>query len=119
MKTGAYDAVERRHEGHDMNESTETTTTSPTDAGAAGPRPPAPPATATPPPGWDAGWSRRRPRDNGGVFFGVLLLLIGGYFLLRDTLQIRLPSFGELWPILLIALGLWIVLSAMRRSDRL
>ena len=101
-----------------MTESTETTTTSTADAGAAGPRPPAPPATATPP-GWDSGWSRRRPRDNGGVFFGVLLLLIGGYFLLRDTLHIRLPSFGELWPILLIVLGVWIVLSATRRSDRL
>ena len=82
--------------------------------------PPAPPATPTPP-GWGPDWSwrnRRRGRD-GGLFWGVVLLLIGGYFLLRDTLHIRLPSFGELWPLFLIALGLWILLSAARRTDRL
>ena len=95
-------------------------TTSTSGAGSSAP-PGAPPASATPP-GWGPGWAwrdRDRRRDRGGVFFGVLLLLIGGYFLLRDTLHVRLPSFGELWPVFLIALGAWIILSAARRDDRL
>jgi uncharacterized membrane protein len=81
--------------------------------------PPAPPVTDTPP-GWGPGWrsGRRARRDSGSVFFGVVLLLIGGYFLLRDTLHIRLPSFGELWPIALVALGILILVNA-RRDDRL
>jgi hypothetical protein len=53
------------------------------------------------------------------VFFGIVLILVGAYFLLRDTLHIQLPDLGELWPILVIALGAWIVLSAARRPDRL
>jgi hypothetical protein len=82
--------------------------------------PPAPPGTDTPP-GWGPNWAwrdRRGRRDGGALFFGGLLLLVGGYFLLRDTLHIRLPSFGELWPIFIIALGLWILLNAARRDDR-
>ena len=82
--------------------------------------PPAPPVTSTPP-SWGPDWSRRnqRRRDSGGLVFGVVLLLVGGYFLLRDTLHIRLPNLGELWPLFLIALGLWILLNAARRGDRL
>ena len=81
---------------------------------------PAPPVTPTPP-GWGPGWSRRTQRrgESGGLVFGVVLLLVGGYFLLRDTLHIRLPSLGELWPLFLIALGLWILLNAARHTDRL
>jgi Domain of unknown function (DUF5668) len=84
--------------------------------------PPPPPSGAQTPPGWgpDWGWRHRdRRRDSGGLFFGVLLVLVGGYFLLRDTLHVQLPNLGELWPVLVIALGLWIVLSAARRGDRL
>jgi uncharacterized membrane protein len=105
-----------------MTEPTEPTPApSASRSGPAVPPPPAPPVTPTPP-GWGPGWggrNRQRGSDGGGVFFGVVLLLVGGYFLLRDTLHIRLPSFGELWPLFLIALGLWILLNAARRTDRL
>jgi cell wall-active antibiotic response 4TMS protein YvqF len=82
--------------------------------------PPAPPVTPTPP-GWGPDWggrNRGRRRDSGSVFFGVVLLLVGGYFLLRDTLHLQLPNLGELWPLFLIAFGLWILLNAARRDDR-
>jgi cell wall-active antibiotic response 4TMS protein YvqF len=104
-----------------MTDPTEPTSAPSTSRGGPIAPPPAPPGTDAPP-GWGPNWAwrdRGRRRDSGGLFFGVLLLLVGGYFLLRDTLHIRLPSFGELWPILLIALGLWILLAAARRGDRL
>jgi hypothetical protein len=103
-----------------MTDPTERPTSTSTQGSGSTAPPGTPPAGSTPP-GWgpDWGWSRRHRRDNGGLFFGVVLLLIGGYFLLRDTLHIRIPDIGELWPIFLIALGLWILLSAARRSDRL
>jgi hypothetical protein len=105
---------ERDHEGCEMTDPTEPTpTVSDTTTGTTRRA-----SSQSTPPGWGPGWSHERRRDNGAVFLGVVLLLIGAYFLLRDTLHIRLPSFGELWPVLLIALGLWIVLSAVRRSDR-
>jgi cell wall-active antibiotic response 4TMS protein YvqF len=103
-----------------MADPTEPTPAPSTSRGGPIAPPPAPPGTDTPP-GWGPGWRGRNRggRDSGGLFFGVILLLVGGYFLLRDTLHIRLPSFGELWPILLIALGLWILVTAARRGDRL
>jgi uncharacterized membrane protein len=101
-----------------MTNPTEPTPAPSTSRGGTATPPPAPPVTDTPT-GWGPGWrSRNRARrDNGAVFFGVLLLLVGGYFLLRDTLHIDLPNIGELWPIFLIALGVWILLNA-RRDDR-
>jgi Domain of unknown function (DUF5668) len=102
-----------------MTNPTEPTPAPGTSRGGTATPPPAPPVTDTPP-GWGPDWRRRtRPRREGGsVFFGVVLLLVGGYFLLRDTLHIELPNIGELWPIFLIALGAWILLNA-RRDDRL
>lgn len=99
-----------------------TDSTQSTSSSRGGPPPPPPPPGATTPPGWGPDWAwrhRDRRRDGGGLFFGILLVLVGGYFLLRDTLHVELPDIGELWPVLVIALGLWIVLSAARRSDRL
>jgi Domain of unknown function (DUF5668) len=103
-----------------MTEPTEPARSTST-AGPGVPPPPAPPGTGTPP-GWGPEWRwryRGRRQDSGGLFFGIILVLVGGYFLLRDTLHITLPNLGELWPILLIALGLWILVNAARRNDRL
>jgi len=76
--------------------------------------------TPTPnPPAQDWGkTSRPHRRDMGGLVFGVILLIVGGYFLLTDTLGIDLPDIGEFWPVFVIALGLWILLSSMRNEQR-
>ena len=46
-------------------------------------------------------------RDWGGLIFAAILLLAGGYFLLRNTLGIPMPDidWNALWPILVILLG--------------
>jgi hypothetical protein len=58
--------------------------------------------------------ARRHRRDTGGLVFGLLLLGLGIYFLLKETLGLVIPDIGELWPVFVIALGAWILLSAMR-----
>lgn len=63
------------------------------------------------------GWgqpSHRHRRDTGGLFFGGLLLIVGGYFLLTETFGLNLPDIGEFWPVFVILLGLWILVSSMR-----
>lgn len=72
----------------------------------------------TPPPSSPSTPPRRQPRDLGGLVFGLLLVGIGGYFLLTETLGIELPEIGQLWPVFVIGLGVWILLSAMRGDRR-
>jgi hypothetical protein len=91
--------------------------------------PPAPPPPAAAPApsasGWrtappDRPWPRHRRDDGraGSIVFGLVLLAIGGWFLLEQTFGFDLPElrWGELWPVILIAIGLWIVVGAMRRE---
>jgi hypothetical protein len=66
---------------------------------------------------WGAPTHRPR-RDMGGLFFGGLLLIVGGYFLLTETLGLDLPDIGEFWPVFVIALGLWILVSSVRSERR-
>lgn len=68
---------------------------------------------SVPPPGTGPPASRER-RDLGGVVFGLIVLAIGTYFLLTETLGLVLPDPGELWPLFVIGFGAWILLSAMR-----
>ena len=82
--------------------------------GAAGHRRPAPAAPAPPP------RQRRDPADRarGGLVLGVLLIVIGGLFLIRQLL----PSldFGLVWPIAAIGLGILLIVVAItpsRHSD--
>ncbi len=85
----------------------------------------APGATSDPPTyeQWRAGRDERRfgrPERSGGssgtVIFGLILVAVGAWFLAREYLpQI---DFDRLWPILLIAVGILLVLSALRRRDR-
>jgi hypothetical protein len=51
---------------------------------------------------------RRRGAD-GGVFWGLVILAVGVYFLLRETLELDVPDIGRLWPIFIVALGAWLV----------
>jgi hypothetical protein len=50
----------------------------------------------------------------------VIILVVGLWFFATRTLGLDLPrlDWGQLWPILLIAIGGLIVLNAMRRRTR-
>ncbi len=47
----------------------------------------------------------------GGIFWGVLILLIGVVFLLED--QIPWLTFENFWPFIIIIIGLFIVINAL------
>jgi hypothetical protein len=82
------------------------------------PNPPGPPADA-PSGDWHER-GRRRSRDDRtwSVVWGAILLLVGGYFFLRQTIGIDLPEirWSQLWPILLIVIGGVIVYRSMTRN---
>jgi hypothetical protein len=52
--------------------------------------------------------------DIGALIFGVILLLVGGYYLLVNTFGIDLPelNWDTIWPIALIGLGVAVVARA-------
>ena len=52
------------------------------------------------------------------VALGIMLIIVGAIFLLDSLGVIDDVSFGELWPILLIRLGVVIVYDRVRRSWR-
>ena len=84
-----------------------------------GPTPGPTPATPPPPPAQPA-W-RPPPADHGrtaSLVFGVIILLVGLWFFGSRTLGLDMPDieWGQLWPLLLIGLGAWIVYGAMRRN---
>ena len=77
---------------------------------------PATPPPLPPQPTW-----RPPPADHGrtaSVVFGVIVLLVGLWFFASQTLGLDLPDieWSQLWPLLLIGLGAWIVIGAMRRN---
>ena len=77
-----------------------------------------PPLPHPPPP--QPAW-RPPPADHGrtvSLIFGVIILLVGLWFFASRTLGLDMPDleWGQLWPLLLIGLGAWIVYGAMRRN---
>jgi hypothetical protein len=80
----------------------------------------APPRTAPPPP--PSSW--RPPASDSGrnasVIFGAIVLVVGLWFFATRTLGLNLPEidWGQFWPVIVIALGAWIVLNAMRQRAR-
>ena len=77
-----------------------------------------PPSQGTPPPAW------RPPASDSGrnasLIFGAIILILGVWFFATNTLGLDLPDldWGQLWPVILIAIGAWIVLTAMRQRAR-
>lgn len=61
---------------------------------------------------------RHRRRDRGGIVFGVILLLVGGYYLLQQTLGLNLPdlNWDQLWPVIVMIIGGVIVYGAWSRN---
>lgn len=83
------------------------------DARSAAPPPVSPPPP--PRPGW-----RPPPADhgrNGSLALGVIILLVGLWFFASRTLGLDLPDldWNQLWPLILIGVGGWIVLGAVRQ----
>ena len=106
-----------------------------TDAPAADAPPESAPAAPQPPVGGPtgSGWlppsprptrrDRERGRDAGGtasLVLGVALLALGLWFFAQDTLGLELPSihWNQLWPIILIVIGAWVLMGAVRRGPR-
>jgi hypothetical protein len=54
------------------------------------------------------------------VLFGVIILAVGLWFLAEHTLGIEMPSvrWNQVWPVILIVIGLWVVLGSTRRGPR-
>jgi uncharacterized integral membrane protein len=91
---------------------------------------PSDPDRPQPEPGSDdpSRWSTRDPfrdryrlngrRDNGAVVWGLILLAIGIWFFLDQTLGIQLPriDWRYAWPVVLIVIGAVVVIQATRRG---
>ena len=82
--------------------------------------PPGPSPAAPPPPPAQPAW-RPPPADHGrnaSLIFGVIIVIVGLWFFASQTLGLDLPDieWSQLWPLLLIGLGAWIVYGATRRS---
>ena len=58
-----------------------------------------------------------RERQAGSAVVGLLLVLVGAYYLLRNVLHVAVPTWTEMWPVILIVLGAVLVLRAIR-GDR-
>jgi hypothetical protein len=58
-------------------------------------------------------------RDYGGLVFGGILLFVGGFYLLRNTLGFDLGELDwePIWPVLVILLGVAVVVGALTRRE--
>jgi hypothetical protein len=80
---------------------------------------PAPVAAAPPPP--PPAWASQRRRDDpgrlGSIVVGLGILALGLWFFASETLQLEMPdiSWRQAWPVILIAIGAWMVLGTVRR----
>lgn len=63
---------------------------------------------------------RRHRSDTGGLVFGLILLVVGGYYLLQETFGMNLPDldWDRMWPVIVIAIGASVFYGAWtRRTD--
>ncbi len=61
-----------------------------------------------------------RQRDNGALVWGLILLAIGVWFLLDQTLHVALPDidWSQAWPVILIVLGGIVIFQSLGRRAR-
>jgi hypothetical protein len=75
-----------------------------------------------PPPTPNASWRppRRRESNTAAIVVGLLFVAIGGWYFLEQTLGIEMPriAWRDIWPVLLIVLGVVIVVRSMDRRAR-
>lgn len=73
-----------------------------------------PPAAPPPAPPEEQVQERPAPTDSGRTrLFGIILIVAGAYFLVVRLIPVRI----SLWPVLLVALGVALLLSADRSGD--
>ena len=55
--------------------------------------------------------------DTGAMVWGAILLIVGLWFFLDNTLGIDLPAidWGDVWPVIVIAVGAILIFQGMRR----
>ena len=61
-----------------------------------------------------AGYGYRRSGRGSAFWGGLILVLVGLYFLLSNLGLIRWLSFDIVWPVVLIAIGLYLVIRRLR-----
>ncbi|MGK2851439.1 MAG: LiaI-LiaF-like domain-containing protein, partial [Candidatus Limnocylindrales bacterium] len=66
-------------------------------------------------------WHPVRRSDDGrgpSIVFGLILLAIGLWFFAEHTLGLDLPNlrWSQLWPLILIVVGVWVLFGARRRA---
>ncbi len=66
---------------------------------------------AQPAPGWTP---RRGDSGNAGIVFGAVLILLGAWFLVDQYVDV---DWNLLWPVVVIALGVVLMVGAMRRNQ--
>ncbi|HET8787073.1 MAG TPA: DUF5668 domain-containing protein [Candidatus Limnocylindrales bacterium] len=61
--------------------------------------------------------SDERPGRTATVVFGLIVVAIGLWFFADQTLGLDMPrlSWSELWPVLLILVGAWLLYTSLRR----
>lgn len=57
------------------------------------------------------------PKASGSLFFGVLLILFGAFFLVDRFVTIDLSFLWDWWPLLLVAFGAWQVFSYYKEKQ--
>ncbi len=62
---------------------------------------------------------RYRRLDLGGLIFAAILLVVGGYFVLRNTLGFDMPdlNWDLIWPLFVVGLGVAVLWGALTRGS--
>lgn len=74
------------------------------------------PPSAPPPPDWRS--ERTREGRGPSLLFGLILVAVGLWFFAEQTLGLDLPTlrWNQIWPVILIVIGAWVLLGARRRA---
>jgi len=67
-----------------------------------------------PSPGGTAGAAGRRPEGRGAMVFGIVLVIAGAWFLVREFVPFL--DIDRFWPAILVGIGIVLIVGALRRS---
>lgn len=62
---------------------------------------------------------RRRMTDGGAIVLGLLLLIVGAWYMLDQTFGMALPDveWDQIWPVALVLLGIGVLYRALRSRE--